>query len=346
MTKRFSIVIAAFAVALLGPREARCQLARAYILQDSVTVGDRITLVVVAERRQDATVAFPTFDPVPGQAGGLLGDLVVFGPRSQGRSLLGVGHDYPVADTMTYEVTTFALDSAFVPQITVRVTAGGQERRVASAPFFFPVTSLVPDNATALRDITPIATFPRNLLRILGVLLVALAIAGLLRWWWKRPARPEPVSPAPLVAKPVESPIAEATRRLKLLESAPLSTPDEAKTFFVELSDTLRTYIERKTDVKALEMTTVELHRALVGLTQESRLQLDIADDVRTVLQQSDLAKFAKRRYPETEARAMVGETRVLLLRVEDQYRTQQSAREGTERTHVHDDEGTSAVLE
>ena len=320
---RFVPIFAIACLSLLGhPDAASAQLVRAYILQDSVTVGDRLTLVVVAEHKEGDVVAFPTFEPTAGQAGGTLGDLLVFGPRRQGRMLLGVGYNYPVADTLTYEVTTFALDSAFVPQIAVTVTSNGAQRRAASDPFFFQVSSLVPPDATTMRDITPIAPFSRSLLPFLLAVLVAVAAALAMRWWWKRPPKPVEIEPIPEVVAPVESPIAEAMRRLEALDQTDLTQVENLKPFFVELSECLRTYLERKLGVPALETTTAELYGELRETTMAGRLPGDVSSDIRTILQQADLVKFAKYKYSEDVSHAAVGETRVLLLRIEDQLKT------------------------
>jgi hypothetical protein len=338
MTRLLPNIIAIVAVCImLGAGEAQAQLVRAYILQDSVTVGDRLTLVVVAEHNSGDVVAFPTFEPAPGQAGGTLGDLIVFGPRSQGRTLLGVGYDYPVADTITYEVATFALDSAFVPQVAVNVTANGQQRRVASDPFFFRVVSIVPPDATSMRDISPIAPFQRSILPFFLVLLGAAIVAAALRWWWRRPAEPVTIEPEPVVVVPSESPIAEAMRRLDELEEIDLASNENLKPFFVELTGCLRTYLERKLSVPALETTTSELYRALRSDEMASRLPDDVVTDVRVILQQSDLVKFAKYKYTEESSRAFVGETRVLLLRIEDQVRAVSPASEGRDQNNGRD---------
>ena len=302
-------------------QSASAQLVRAYIVEDSVTVGDRLTLVVVAEHDQNSTVAFPAFEPGPGQAGGQLGDLLVFGPRTQGQSFLGVGYDYPMAESLTYEVATFALDSAFVPQISVTVSKDGRQLRFASDPFFFPVASLVSPESTALRDITPLAPFRRSPLPY--ILLLAALVAGVLlyRKWSNRPPKPQVVEPEPVVVEPIESPIEEARRRLAALEEHELADAPAQKAFYVELSDTLRTYLERKLDVRALESTTAELYREMTSNQLSKGLPTDIAEDSRTILLQADLVKFAKYRYPKEQSWAALGETRVLILRIEDQFR-------------------------
>ncbi len=44
---------------LVGANNTHAQFVRAYVVEDSITVGDRFTLVVVAEHSQPDSVGFP-----------------------------------------------------------------------------------------------------------------------------------------------------------------------------------------------------------------------------------------------------------------------------------------------
>lgn len=319
-------IIAAWALLIIvgasSPgQSAKAQLVRTYLAPDSFAVGERITLVVVAEHALGDTVSFPSFRPEAGQAGGRHGDLVVFGPRGRGRTLLGPGYAFPVADTIAYEVTTFALDSAFVPQVSVDIAGANGRRRYASDPFFAPVQSTVPPGASTLRDISPIAPFRRNILPILAGLLALIGGAWLAKRWFDRPRTRETEAEAEPVAPVVESPIAEAMRRLQTLEETDPGQDERLHAYFVELADTLRTYLERKLGVPALERTTRELDSSLAPLVESKHLPDDIPGEIRQILEQSDLAKFARQRYSVELSKSFVVETRVLLLRIEDQFR-------------------------
>lgn len=62
------------------------------------------------------------------------------------------------------------------------------------------------------------------------------------------------------------------------------------KAFYSELSDILRRYLERRFQVEALESTSEELVEGLKGLSFEK----EVLEEVREVLTEADLVKFAK----------------------------------------------------
>ena len=96
-------------VLLLLSGEASAQSVRAYLSVDSVSVGERFRLTFAVENNGVARVLFP--DPALGDS--ILGDLEVLQVLGRGTS----GRK----DSVVYEVTTFALDSARVPPIPVRL---------------------------------------------------------------------------------------------------------------------------------------------------------------------------------------------------------------------------------
>jgi len=316
----FSAAIGLLLVSAITPPASPAQLVRAYVANDSVTVGDRLTLVVVAEHAREDTVAFPDFRPEPGLPGARFGDLIVFGARNEGRYFQGADREYLVADTITYEVATFAIDSAFVPQVAATITGPSGVRRVASQPFFLPVVSLVPPDADSMQDITPLASFGR---RWWPLLLGLMLLAGLwfaYRWWRNRPVSEGVESEVPAMREPVERPIDELLRRLKALESANLETVESVRSYFVELADAIRTYLERRLQIPALEQTTTELFHDLKTLRS-----IDVPDEVPgevlRILEQADLAKFARQRHSEDVSRRLLVQSRTLALDIENSLR-------------------------
>ena len=91
-------------------------------------------------------------------------------------------------------------------------------------------------------------------------------------------------------AKPVYTLDEIAIRRLNALDAKKLWQQGDVKLYYIELTETLRLYLERRYRIKAHEQTTDEIFVALKdkGLTKESsNLLLEI-------LQLADLVKFAK----------------------------------------------------
>lgn len=137
-----------------------------------------------------------------------------------------------------------------------------------------------------LRAVKPPLEIPSGwawLLWLLGALLAAALIAGLVLWL-RRARQTPPPSPVP--------PHVRARQRLE----AALALLAEPKPFVIEVSDTLRGYLEERFNFRAPERTTEEFLRELqtTALLNDAQ-KLSLAD----FLQRCDLVKFA--RYEPTE---------------------------------------------
>ncbi len=290
---------------------------RAYVDADSITVGDQFGLVVVAPHAPDASIEFPSFSDEEIDKGVMIGDLQILGASPPGKILQGVGSSFPVADTITYLATTFAIDTAHVAPISVGIRTGGRSETAQSAPFVLTIQSVLTGDEQDVRDITPLASFPVFLLPWIAALAAAVAAFFLGRYLYRRRPQPveEPPTPEPIVEPVFVSPIKEANARLAKLEDHPVGSYDEKKDFFVELSDIVRTYFSRRIDVPALETTSAELLRLLTDSRQN--FSPELLGDLREILAVADLTKFAKHQPRGEQCLALLGETRVYLMRVE-----------------------------
>jgi hypothetical protein len=88
-----------------------------------------------------------------------------------------------------------------------------------------------------------------------------------------------------------------ALEALARLEASPLLDRGEVKEYHIQVSDILRTYVEGRFRVPALEMTTRDIVTGLKNVGVEG----SIRDDFRGFLDRCDLVKFAKLR-PDVEA--------------------------------------------
>jgi len=84
----------------------------------------------------------------------------------------------------------------------------------------------------------------------------------------------------------------EALKALAELNEQKLWQNEKYKQYYIRLTEILRIYIERRYEINALEMVTDEI---LENLEQKS-LRTDLLGNMRKVLSQADLAKFAKYR--------------------------------------------------
>ncbi len=279
-----------FLILLIGlSQDVGAQQVRAYLSADSVRVGDRFFLTLVAEHSFSGDPIFPGIEA--GEE--LFGDLEVIGIESGG-SLASTNGSGARIDSLLYEVTTFALDTAFVPSIPVFFVAGEDTSFVAAYPMELPVISLVPEDASGIRDLAPIAEFPVNPWPwILGILLFGGVLAALYYFWKKyRKEESEPVIVR--MPEPKISPLEEAIQRLRSLEKEfDLADISQVKPFYVELTEILRVYLSRRLKINAMKSTSHELMWDLKRLAQRRRVSPEMLQLTRRILNVSDLVKFA-----------------------------------------------------
>lgn len=91
-------------------------------------------------------------------------------------------------------------------------------------------------------------------------------------------------------------PIQEALQRLKELDDKELLKQQKIKIYYSELTDIVRTYIEKDIKVPALESTTNELIETINDFNESSNLGIskETIKELKEVLQSADLVKFAK----------------------------------------------------
>lgn len=256
------------------------QEVRLYVSEDSVTVGQRFYVSIAAEHDFAADPQFP--EPT---------DTLVFGDveilRRHARNSYSRGDSR--IDSVVYEVTTFALDTAAIAPIPVMFTAGEDTFSVRAPGHTIRVISLVPPETQDVRDLAPLVEFPRSIWPYIVGAAALILLAALLAFYVIRRRRNQPpraVSPPP----PREPADVEAMNRLRALEATDLEAAESAQPFYTELSDTMRHYVARRLHVHSMETTTSELIREL------SRRDVPAPDTrarLQDVLSLADYVKFA-----------------------------------------------------
>jgi len=221
------------------------------------------------------------------------------------------------ADSMVYEVTTFALDTAYVPPIPIYFVAGADTSFQASYPLELPIISLVPPDAEDINDLAPLVEFPFNPWPwVVGLLIVGVLGALLYRYLRGREALLPEVILRP--SEPLVSPFDAATRRLRKLEKgAQLEDMHHIKSYYVELTEIMRTYLGRRLNIYAMESTSMELMRDMNRLAHRKTIPAEAAYLTKRVLHVSDLVKFADMHPPPEAGHQALSEVRKLLDVVE-----------------------------
>lgn len=312
---------------------AHAQQAEAYVSVHSTRIGDRFELTLVIGHDGSRSPVFP-HDLIPDSlrstAHFSLGDFEILAVRNEGGRPYG---DSGRLDSVVYEATTFAIDTARVAGIPVGLAlptdtptdglaAASDTLRVASEPFFLPVVSLLEPDTEDIRDITAIAEFPRAWWPwiVLALVLVAAVLAWL--WYRRRQGEGDDDQPPPPPVPPVEL----ALERLSRLEEVDLRALPDVKAYYVELANILRTYFGQRANVPALEATTRELVERLTVLRADCPVPRTLIQDLHDILDQSDLVKFADIEPVVDRTRSILKQTRETVEKTEAAYRAAEQA--------------------
>jgi hypothetical protein len=101
-----------------------------------------------------------------------------------------------------------------------------------------------------------------------------------------------------------------ALQALAALEASPLLERGQVKEYHIAASDILRTYVEERFRVEALEMTTREVLEGLSEVGADAAFRVGL----RTFLEACDLVKFAKARPGEARSREALALARRIIL--------------------------------
>ena len=121
-------------------------------------------------------------------------------------------------------------------------------------------------------------------------LIALLLVIGLILYFVLRdkPTEEELISRIP--------PFDAAKMRLKELDGKELISQNKIKLYYVELTDIVRTFIEKELNIPALESTTDELIETITDFNNSSNLNIpkETLYKLQKLLQEADLVKFAK----------------------------------------------------
>jgi hypothetical protein len=187
-----------------------------------------------------------------------------------------------------YTVTSFEKGSFALPPAIIRF-AKSQDSLVARIPALQFRTIKV-DTAKPIKDIVGPMSQPITFMEILPYILIVLGVGAIVYFvlfFLKR------YKPKPLAEQSFEPKIPAhllALQQLRALDEKKLWQNSKVKLYYVELTEIIRSYIERRFNINAMEMTSGEIKSAFDSIDVEPALK----NKFFTMLDNADLAKFAK----------------------------------------------------
>ncbi len=238
-----------------------------------LTVGDPIRLTLAVTHPAGYQVIPPAIAPN-------WGDFTVV---AQGTPATVANGDGAATTTIAVDARLFKPGAFSTPPLDVTVTDGkGNLQTATAAPAEVAIASVLASGDTELRDIKPQATLPVEALW--PWIVVGAALLGAIAFVVLRTTRR---------ARPVVDnrlPHEKALDDLAAIEALRLPEQGRFKEHYTLVSATVRTYVERRFAIPALERTTGEIQTDLA--------RIDASQEVKALfvafLHESDVIKFSK----------------------------------------------------
>ncbi len=298
---RLVVFVAALLIAS-APAPLRAQSPRIRTQLDTalVSVGGRMEFTVRVEHDPAESVVWPdSLDLGPVE---VLGAELLPPANEGGRSITGA----------RFTLVAFELGDLEIPSFDIGVVApDGSEITLSTDPYLITVQSVGLDEGGDIRAIRGPLGIPLSVIYVLLWVLLLALLGGLGYWLWGR-RRPVEAGPRRSVVIP-RFPHEDAYEALDRLGASDLVERGEIKEYHIVVSEIIRTYVEGRYGVYALEMTTGEV---VEGLRVEG-IPEGAVEAFGRFASRCDLVKFAKLRpTPDAcrdsleAARAFVDQTR------------------------------------
>lgn len=247
-----------------------------------ILIGDQINLLLEVTHNTKNVITFPVFF-----------DTIVEGVEVFEKSPIDTIRKEN-NDTMTFRqnlvITSF--DSGFYAIPPFRFLLNQDTANyVETEPMLLEVQTIPVKMEEDIKDIKDPLTVPvdwKQYAMYVGIGLVAIIILGLILFFILTKKKPAEIVSGFTQRKPLP-PHEIALAKLQTLKDKKLWQNGRVKEYHSEISEILREYLEAQLRFNAMEQVTDEI---MVEL--ENRVNEDVQRKARTILQLSDLAKFAK----------------------------------------------------
>ncbi len=241
-----------------------------------LTIGDPVTYTVTVEHAPDIRVLSEI--PAPSSDFFEIKKIEDIHKKQKKESVTG----------RKFVLTSYRLGEFILDPVAIKYQKAGQpEKSILTNKLYLTVKSVSEGSSQEdIRDVKSVIPFP---LRIGKTLWTLFALVILLAGYFLARALFKKKNVFQLAPPPL-TPEEEAFLHLGELFESDLLKRGLIKMYYLRLSEILRVYFEKRYKILAVELTTVEILRALLPLHLETELYLKI----QYVLEASDLAKFAK----------------------------------------------------
>lgn len=276
--KRLLLILLSMTSLLVGAQP--CQV-KAKLDSTHILIGDYLNVHLTVKAPASTQVVFPTV--LPNQLDSI--------------ELIGVSKIDTLAEnnwnTYNQTITVTAFDSGSYVFPAISVFSTDSQCLGTTNPLPFEVTTLPVDTTLAIKDINQPVRVPLTFKEVLPVILIILGIIlliALIVYMIMRFAKNRKPKEVKVISKPKVKPHITALAQLEELRRKKLWEVGNVKEYYSELTDIIRTYMEGRWDIYAMEMVTEEI----MGELHRINLSPEVCAMMKQILETADLVKFAK----------------------------------------------------
>lgn len=196
-----------------------------------------------------------------------------------------------IIERTIYTLTAFDSGQYVIPPIKVKYLQQGDTliHQVETSPLLIVVHGIAVDTTKDIRDIKPPISLGISFSELFPYLLGIIILVGIIfiSYYFLKKKKIKDIFIPEEPPRPEHEVALEA---LKALEAERLWQRGKVKEYHSQLTDILRTYIERRFNLRAMEMTTDEILESNVI----NGLLSTIKEYLKEILIRADLVKFAK----------------------------------------------------
>lgn len=258
---------------------------KASIDSTHILIGDQLKLLLEIEKPKGIDVVFP-----------MVPDSFSTGIEVVERSKVDtLALDNKEREKLVQQLLITSFDSGMhqIPPFYFKMKDGKMLDSAATRALAFQVHGMKIDTTKGPADIKMVYGAPVTLKEaspyILGIILAAAIIFFIFYYIrWKKKNVPLFAKPE----KPAEPAHVIALRELDRIKAQKLWQQEKIKQYYSEVSDTIRTYIENRFNIPAMEQTSSET----IGIFRQEKDLADSTslDQLQHILSLADLVKFAK----------------------------------------------------
>ncbi|HCY40570.1 MAG TPA: hypothetical protein DHV48_04335 [Prolixibacteraceae bacterium] len=258
---------------------------KASIDSTHILIGDQLKLVLEVEKPKDWDVLFPNLTDTFGSNIEVVKRLPIDTIQLDNKELEKL--------SQSFLITSFDSGMHQIPSFYFKLKYNNLKDSIATKALMFQVITMKIDTTKGPVDIKLPYSAPVTLKEItpyiLGIILIA-AIIFFIFYYMKWKKKNVPLFSKP--EKPAEPAHIVALRELDRIKAQKLWQQEKIKQYYSEVADTIRTYIERRFHIPAMEQTSTET----IGVFKQQKELIDTTslNQIQHILSLADLVKFAK----------------------------------------------------